>query len=432
MTGRPTHHSVGVAVVDATPGWPATMSGFAARKGRSLGVHDPITARALAVDDSCVVCIDVVGLDDAACSSIRDGAPFPSERVIVTATHTHGGPAVMRGGLGEASDAARDLVIASGVRAAALAAGRRQPAVLEYSDIGPVPVATDRRRGGRPDAARLQALRWISPNGEIIGWLVSYPCHPVVLGPGNRDLTADYPASVRDRLEAVAPGSVALFATGCAGDINVGHAAAASYSSTPDPLRSFEEAARIGSLLADAVVSAGWTAASTTKGLSFVAAARDSVTLTIEPLDALSPAELVRGWQERARVAPADEAAVLDEWISWGEGPLAGTCGEWHGSVSALRWSDVVLVFLPGEPFLETGTRIAARSDSPLCLVLGYSNGCPGYLPTSSAYDEGGYEVSDAHRYYGMPAPFARGSAEVIGDAAVRVMRRVEGQGLQP
>ena len=140
----------------------------------------------------------------------------------------------------------------------------------------------------------------------------------------------------------------------------------------------------------------------------------------------------MRGWQERARVAPADEAAVLDEWIAWGEGPLAGTCGEWHGSVSALRWSDVVLVFLPGEPFLETGTRIAARSDSPLCLVLGYSNGCPGYLPTSSAYDEGGYEVSDAHRYYGMPAPFARGSAEVIGDAAVRVMRRVEGQGLQP
>jgi hypothetical protein len=408
------------------------MSGFAARRGRSLGIHDPITVRALAVDDSCVVCVDASALDEDACSSIRAGAPFPDERVIVTAIHTHGGPAVMRGGLGEVSEAARDLMVSSAVRAAALAAHRRQPATLEYADAGPVPVATDRRRGGLPSTARLQALRWMTPRGDVIAWFVTYPCHPVVLGPRNRELTADYPASLRVRLEAAAPGSVALFATGCAGDINVGHSATASYSSAPDPRRTFEEAERIGALLADGVVRAHWTPATSTGVAGAVDAASEPVTLDLEPLDTVPPSELARRWSERACVAPPDEAAVLDEWIQWAGGSLAGRSGIWTGSVSALRWDDSVLVFLPGEPFLATGTSIADRSASALCLVLGYANGCPGYLPTSSAYDEGGYEVGDAHRYYGMPAPFARGSAETIGDAAVRVMRRVERQGGQP
>jgi len=51
--------------------------------------------------------------------------------------------------------------------------------------------------------------------------------------------------------------------------------------------------------------------------------------------------------------------------------------------------------------------------------VLGYCDGVSGYLPTADEYESGGYEVCDAHRYYGMPGPYAQGSAERLADAAI-------------
>jgi hypothetical protein len=57
-------------------------------------------------------------------------------------------------------------------------------------------------------------------------------------------------------------------------------------------------------------------------------------------------------------------------------------------------------------------------------MVTGYTNGCPGYLPAKDEYKFGGYEVLDAHRYYGMPAPFAAGSAEQLVQAAVDLVSK--------
>jgi hypothetical protein len=56
-------------------------------------------------------------------------------------------------------------------------------------------------------------------------------------------------------------------------------------------------------------------------------------------------------------------------------------------------------------------------------MVAGYTNGCPGYLPTESEYPLGGYEVSDAHRYYGAAGPFRPGSAEDLVAAIARLSR---------
>jgi neutral ceramidase len=427
MTTRATA-DVGAAVEDATPTWSVAMAGFAARRGRSTGVHDPISVRAIVVDDTCVISIDVVGLDETICADIRSGAPFDDDRVVVTATHTHSGPAVVIGRLGDGDEQARTLIIEAGIRAAVNAAARRQPAVLEYVDAGALPIATDRRRGGKPDAAHLQGLRWRSLGGELLCWLVTYPCHPVVLGPDNRELSGDYPSVLRLDLESEAPGSVAVFLTGCAGDVNVGHPPSASFSDTADPRRTFAEAARIGSALAGTLRDSDWSS-SAAMNEHPVAAAFEEFTLRLDPLDDAPPDVLAEEWRRRLPGVGDGEAAVLDEWIAWSQRPLVGLPAMWSGSVTALRWGPVVVVCLPGEPFLALGTAISAQSTSALCLVVGYANGCPGYLPTADAYTDGGYEVRDAHRYYGMPAPFAIGSGEAVGEAAVRAMTRVEGTG---
>ena len=101
-----------------------------------------------------------------------------------------------------------------------------------------------------------------------------------------------------------------------------------------------------------------------------------------------------------------------------------------------MQWGDLVVVGLPGEPFVSCSeaVRSAVRTvqaerglTSGPVVVTGYTNGCPGYLPEASAYPNGGYEVVDAHRYYGMPAPFARGSVERLQDLAVALVAELTG-----
>ncbi|GAP59168.1 hypothetical protein AHiyo1_24050 [Arthrobacter sp. Hiyo1] len=80
---------VGAAVVGISPPAGTPMAGFAARTEPSTGVHDPLTVRALAVDDTCWITVDVCGLHEDTCTRIARGLPFMPERVAITATHTH-------------------------------------------------------------------------------------------------------------------------------------------------------------------------------------------------------------------------------------------------------------------------------------------------------------------------------------------------------
>ena len=95
---------------------------------------------------------------------------------------------------------------------------------------------------------------------------------------------------------------------------------------------------------------------------------------------------------------------------------------EWTGRVSAFRIGGLTIVCLPGEPFLRSAEAIAAQVAGN-CIVLGYSDDCPGYFPTVEEYAHGGYEVDDAHRYYGMPGPFRSGAAEHLVEGAVEACR---------
>jgi hypothetical protein len=65
-----------------------------------------------------------------------------------------------------------------------------------------------------------------------------------------------------------------------------------------------------------------------------------------------------------------------------------------HAEVAALRVGPASFVFLPGEPFVETGLKLRDRSPFDLTAVVGYSESYIGYVPTDAAFAEGGYETS--------------------------------------
>ena len=414
---NPGSFTVGAAVemVPVPPGTP--LAGFAARASASTGTLDPLTVRALALSDTCIVTVDVCGLHEDSCARIRTAVGGPGD-VVVAATHTHAGPCVMPGRLGGCVDAVLAAIEFAAVRAVARARAGQRLAVARFTSVDGLGVARNRRHPERSVDPSLSAVVFSSvDDNEEIAWLLSYPCHPVVLDGANTLISADYVGGVRDAVEAASPGAVAVFCTGAAGDLNTGHSPESSYAPGSDPRRSPAEASRIGALLGAAALAARDGRILDTDGV-IGRLATAAVCVDLEVLDAETPSELAARWRSELATAEPSRRALLGHWIEWAESPGAGESQTWSGRVSALELGGLTLVALPGEPFLESAAEIARAVPGDV-LVLGYSDGCPGYFPTEDEYPVGGYEVIDAHRYYGMPAPMARGSAERLVAAAV-------------
>jgi hypothetical protein len=84
--------------------------------------------------------------------------------------------------------------------------------------------------------------------------------------------------------------------------------------------------------------------------------------------------------------------------------------------LSCLELDGVSILHLPGEPFIEYQLHAQEmRSDRFVC-VAGYGDGGPGYIPTKSAYLEGGYEPTVA-----LAAP---GTEAILNDAISKLLSR--------
>ncbi|MFD1717365.1 neutral/alkaline non-lysosomal ceramidase N-terminal domain-containing protein [Georgenia deserti] len=415
----------GVAVRDITPDPGAAMSGFAARTRPVSGVHDRLEVRALTVADTAVVTVDVVGLDGATCARIAQECVLPAERVLVHATHTHGGPVSMQARLGGPLDRAwLDRVVRAAVEAVAEAHATATEVTVHGGYGPPCDLARNRRRPDGPVDRDVPVIRFVRRDGRVLATVVSYACHPVVLGGDNTLLTADYPGVVR-RVLAEETGAPVLFLTGCAGDANNGHSPDPTAPGAPSADRTFDACEQAGADVADAADRAMPTDLD-----GPVRAAARRVGIELVPADAEQTERDLTAWQAQAREAEPGVRALLDEWSAWARAHLAEPRpAHLEVPVTVLRWGRAVLVGLPGEPFATAGRTVrsilAADDPDAVTVVAGYTGECFGYLPAREEYPSGGYEVCDAHRYYGMPGPAAPGSLEQLVEAAAEAWREV-------
>lgn len=425
--------TAGFATVDVTPAADTYLCGFAARTGRAEGVHDPLYARGLVVADdarrTALVACDVIGLDVEQAADVRRrveaATGIAADAVVVTATHTHGGPPTMPGRLGGNVDAGYvERLVTGAVEAVRRADENRVPARLRLTAGHEPTVAHNRRDPGGPIDPNVYVVRVDREDGGLLGTLCQYACHPVTLGPDNLRVTADYPGCLVRALENRFPGTTAVFVTGCAGHLNTGHSAADSITGRAAARRTYDEARRIGELLATAACDAmdAMDAAPPDDGdpPPSVGFATRPVRMPLRPVP---PAAQLRAdaerWQRESEDAETGPALVLRGWAAWArrvasdDRPAAYV----DASVTALRWGEITVVGLPGEPFVELGLETRRRAGEHV-VVLGYAGGVPGYVPHRSAYAEGGYEPCEAHRFYGQPAAFAPEAAERLVDAA--------------
>lgn len=410
---------VGVSVVEITPPAGLAMSGFAARNEPATGAHDPLTVRALVVGDTAIVIADVIGIDAALSNRVRQNCKLNADAVTIAATHTHGGPPSMPGRLATTPDAAfLQKLERSLIKAIDDAVENKKPAKI-FGGVAVDPgYAKNRRHESGPVDQMIPVLRFDDSNGTPIAIFVSYACHPVVLGADNLQWTADYVHFVRKELETAYPGAIAIFATGCAGDVNTGHTAAASMSKQSNPDRTFAAAARMGAKIADSIKAARLSEMGASVGHS-----EAQVSLNFSVTEPASAGDLAKDWQTKAEQEHSDIYRIWAEWARTtmgNTGPLLARC-------SALNWGGISIVALPGEIFAKTalGIRKTLAKDLPN-FVLCYADDNPGYIPPASEYEHGGYEIEEAHRFYGLGAAFAPGSAEHLAKTGSDCARMAE------
>ena len=444
---------LGTAGAVITPPVGTDLAGFIARTEPMTGVHDDLYAKAMVwAEDAdlrsaaALVTLDVIDLERRDVTAIREHVAaqtgIPGERVGVTCTHTHGGPATLRGGrLGRVDADYLDGLCRTAADTVAAAVSGMEPVVMRWA-VGQEPtVGVNRRvRGGIIDPA-VPVLRLQRHDGTVAALLLSYACHPVTLGPNNLQATADYPGYVRRTLEAAYPGAAVQFATGCCGQINNGHTSRDGEQGRGLHWRTFGEAERIGRAIAGAATQAAEQAARRDVALPVlqseirparVRTARRAVPMPFLPSPSSADLRrLVEGWQaeERAlagrerRPGELERLQVFQAWAT--EVERGAQIDRVEAEVMAIGLGNVSLVLLPGESFVEFGLDIKQRFAPRGVMTMAYANGTPGYIPHRSAYPAGGYEVDEAYRYYGYPACFAPEAGEAVVAAAMDVLDEV-------
>jgi hypothetical protein len=408
----------GTARIDVTPPLGTFMGGYGARTHGAEGVHDPLSAKALALKagDSSAILItcDVISFEydyvDPIRERIEDTTGVPAANVLVSNSHTHSGPLTHGVLADDLVDEQYLSVLADKlVSVAEMAVAEVRPARVG-SARQDASVGYNRREMGYSEISRQTALRgplapWVdvmTVRDEEGAFLTAWFCHAahaVVLGGDNYLISADWPGAAQAAVEAVHPGCAAMFAQGCCGDIN-------AIRSRPG---TFEEVRSRGYEMAGAVVGAMERAELREE------VALEVATRTIEmPLQDPPPADEVEaeleGLCRQQEDAEAGGEQVQAQAIGWrirrreailelarqGASDLTRPL-----HVTALRIGPTVIVGLPGEVLVEYALWIDRDSPFEHTIVPAYTNGMVGYVATASAIARGGYEVETSFDYYG-------------------------------
>jgi hypothetical protein len=416
----------GVASADISPARACDLAGFLMRTNPSTGVHDPVYARALALDDGgrralLIVC-DLLGFEPAAVAelrqAIRRATGVPEECIMLACTHTHAAPASMA--LVHCGDVDPAWMAGLGQHLAALGsqalAGLAGARIASGSTAVPGVSANRRESGGAVDRD-LDMVQISGARGSMAA-LTVFGCHPVAAGHENRTISSDYPGVLRRHVEAQI-GGLALAATGACGDVNPATPGVAPAAVE----RGFALVESVALGLAQAAGRQWGSLVPLRNGRLGVAQQRVDL-----PFERLPERRDLAQYAARMRAGRVSDAEWRDRepraMLAWAERIAAQLeAGQLQPGVAAelqaITIGDLAIVGVPGELFAAHGLEIKRRSPARHTVVLGYTNGNLGYFPTRAAYPAGGYEVESAYRFYGYPSAFAPEAGELICEAAL-------------
>jgi neutral ceramidase len=414
----------GVAQLPITPPVGVDLTGFVAREQPSIGVHDELFVRALYLENEedrlLWLHCDLLALGREQVARTRqavgESLGLEPRQVLLTATHTHSGPAtvplrqcgmvdpvylrMLDGWLLTASRCAvadhRPVTLRFAEERCTLAQDRRPPSLLAHTDH------------------RLPVLSLVNDKGNYVAVIANYPMHNVALSAENRLISADMAGAAAEWARQRLPGApVVLMTNGACGNLNP-----PSLSADPHVMESYGR--QLGEVILRGVHD-GESALTPLLGTNL-----QTVAL---PLTILSQEAVLAEYNRLAKMVILDRRqAAMREWR---DDTLAlleqGTPPDepWTApiDIQVLRIGPVRFAALGAEVFSRMADELRAIH-GPHTYVVGYANGDTGYLPFREAYPEGGYEVETAYKFYAnfMVAP---GSYELCRDTAVELLLKL-------
>jgi neutral ceramidase len=440
----------GTAKAKITPeelGW---LGGYGHRNRPAEGVAAELWTRALALEDKqghrrVLVNADIHIFTRKQHREIVEAARkrlgLEESELMLIATHTHSGPALPRGfdpgiswGLNDeemrklhtASDRIRDQVLDAMARAlsdlqpARLAFGRGEARfgvnrrVLKSDgdyDFGSNPAGIS-----DPD---VPVLLVESPKGARRAVVFTYACHCTTIRNGQEGFYKyhpDYAGVAAEEIERWLPGATALYATGCAGEID------------PQPQGAVKQAELHGQALSAVVLA--------TVGRKRLLRIRGPLRTTYReiglPLAAIpSRQKYVELSESRVAYRQRHARYILAQMD-------AGTLpNEVPFPIQIWRFGkDLTLVALAGEVCVDYALRLKRELGADRTWPVAYANEVPCYIPSERILKEGGYEAGwDRDQgpgvpgatsnilFYGWAAPLACGVEDRIFTAVHSLLK---------
>ncbi len=445
----------GAAVADITPPVGGLMDGYGGRFEGSKGVHDPLMARVVVLDQGgtrvAIVSCDLLGMHRKITGRVRERAAalgIQPEGVVVAATHDHAGPHGLRGGMfSSLNEELAPALVEKISGAIAEAASVLRPATLSVRKAYLDTVSMNRRDPEWPIDPILRLALLDGEDGPIAS-ILNFACHATVLSGANMMLSGEFPGAA-SRLLLEQTSAPCVYLNGACGNVN--------------PVwvkQDFDSVERVGQIIGGQALRMIGEMRTLGPGQRAhnirwdefpekpvpgrlvgprLRAVRDEIEIPLRAFGADEEyAAQSRELEQKAAVLPdhsperRDVMAQLsrvqtERWAAaWGR--QRGETSQ-RTEVQAISLGEgLALLALPGEFFAETGETIrssVAQGPSPehadvsdLFLAC-YANDYIGYLVPPEAFEQGGYEPG---------VTFCPPEAEaIIVDASTRILREVVG-----
>jgi len=429
----------GAAQVDISPKDSQFLYGYPHIERYSTGIHDRLWSSALYISDGQTKAIFIandiifVSKDSAAATrkKIEEKTGVPAKNIMVTATHTHSGPLTL-----DHLCATSDPVVPKTdmkyvqlmeegiVEAAAKAYNNAQPAKIGLAIADDTGIGTNRRNPKGPADHNVPVLMVKNAdNDSNIACMLVCSMHPTVLHEDSTLVSGDFPGMSRIYLQknVVGKNCPVLHHTGPAGNQSPRYVTKAN---------TFEEAERLGLILGKAVEKAiskieyqnNLSINVKSKLLSDLPKRKfPSVELSQKKLDnAIIRLETLRknkSPKQEIRTAECDWFGA-EETLTLSQAAESGLLEQAYklalpAEIQIIQIGKWNFVGWQGEIFIEHA--LAVKDKLADSFIISLANGeMQGYIVTKEAFDEGGYEASNAMFNYETGEIFVKETLELL------------------
>lgn len=418
---------VGAVEKEITPPKGTDLSGYILRFGSSTGIHDPLWASFLLIEDGTeqvlLISLDVLYISNdfsrRVKGAISQEIKIEKKNILIAATHTHSAPGIhiFRNG-GKRDKKWEERVFHLLIQGASESKQKLAIASLG-SGVGFLVIGKNRRKKGGPVDPYFPLICFCDERNLPVAVCANYGCHPVVLDEKNLLISADYINYFRAYLnEFISTDIFTLFFTGASGDV--------------DPVNRgrFSMADKYGKILAEEALEV-------IERMEFktdikIRVEEDSLKIPYDWIPSQKEAEKIykdhlSQYEEAIKKGKKEEIKIQRAFLLWAE-EIREKAGRnelpkyLECKLQCIHLGETIFLTFPFELFSSISMALRKRAKIDSIFMVGYANGYCGYLPDEKSFSEGGYEIEEAFKYCGL-LPLSSQAEKLFTEKALSLLK---------